>query len=147
MQNAKLGGHLIRRLRRHLPQRGRLITPLPLTSSLTRRAGACSRRGQTQVCVCSEVGKKGSTSSVVYDATFPKGEGLSRPYLLLLPSYLLFTSSFAHKAQPCTGMQKPHADGFRKLFLKKVYQRLHDGGKPWYNGGNEGRSKGEASGW
>ena len=38
-------------------------------------------------------------------------------------------------------MQKPHADGFRKLFLKKVYQRLHDGGKPWYNGVSEGRSK------
>ena len=35
MQNAKckIGEHLIRRLRRHLPQRGRLITPLPLTSS------------------------------------------------------------------------------------------------------------------
>ena len=52
-----------------------------------------------------------------------------------LTSYLLlFTSSFAHRAELCTEMQKPHADGFRKLFLKKVYQRLHDGDKPWYNG-------------
>ena len=30
--------------------------------------------------------KLGNTSSVVYDATFPKGEGLSRPYLLLFTS-------------------------------------------------------------
>ena len=51
--------------------------------------------GKRRCAFAVKLEKKGSTSSVVYDATFPKGEGLSRPYLLLLPSYFfpIFSAS------------------------------------------------------
>ena len=45
--------------------------------------------------------KLGNTSSVVYDATFPKGEGLSRFYLLLITFYLLPLPTGRSCAQGC----------------------------------------------
>ena len=77
--------------------------------------------------------EKGSTSSVVCDATFPKGEGLSRRFatsrqsvptkqhVCLLAFALRLHQTFPYKNVRCACSCKPRFY-VRKLFSKKVYE-------------------------